>query len=155
MIPFKLIITIFITLFLSPIESFINEAAVFKRSNKTLKRHNCIITCGDIHEAFAYLNNDHIKGAKSVIYNADPNQTLFLAEDIASINTSHPLLNDVVKAINLTYSNPNTKNKIPLVTLVNYALTNKKNAINLDDRAHTLIQTIFYYLVIADIQKTK
>lgn len=155
MISFKLAATIFITLFSSYAVSFINTVAVFKRWNRTLKRHNYVITNGDVHEGLYHLNYDQIKATKSVVYNSDPNQTLFLVEDIASIKTSHPLLNSVVEAINSTYNNTDMKTRIPLVTLVNYALINKKNAINLDDRAHTLIQTIFYYLVMSYIQKTK
>lgn len=155
MISYKFIITLFIILFFSYIESFINKAAVFKRANKTLKRHNYIITGGDIHEGLYNLNNDQIKEIRSIVYNSDPNQTLFLVEDIASIQIAHPLLKSVVEAINETYRNPNTKTRIPIITLVNYALDNKKNAINLDDRAHTLIQTIFYQLLISYILKNK
>jgi len=155
MIPLKLSI-IFCLAFLSVnIIGFINTVTVFKRSNRMLKRHNYIITCGDIHEGVAELNNDQIQAIRTLIYNADPGKTLFLVEDIASIHVPHSLLNNVVEAINATYANAQMKNRIPLIGMVNYALSYKKNAINLDDRAHTLIQTIFYYLIISYIQRTK
>lgn len=151
----KLTIIFFIFLSGSCIECFINKAAVFKRGNNILKRHNYIITCGDIHEELYNLNNDQIKGIKSLVYNSDPHQTLFLVEDIASMRTTHPLFNDVVKRINESYGNTNFKTRIPIVTLVNYALANKKNAINIDDRAHTLVQTLFDNLILSYILKTK
>jgi len=155
MILFKLAVTLFLTLFTPYIESFTNTVTVFKRWNSILKRHNYLITTGDIHEGLPQLNNDQISAIKSLIYNSDPRHTLFLVEDIANIKTAHPLLDGVVDAINSTYSNPTMKTRIPLVTLVDYALTHKKNAENLDDRAHTLIQTIFYYLIMSYIQKLK
>lgn len=153
--PLKSLVIFFIFLFGSYIETFINTAAVFTRRNDILKRHNYIITDGDIHEVLYNLNNDQIKEIKSLVYNSDPHQTLFLVEDIASIKTPHPLLNNVVQKINETYNNTTFKNRIPIITLVNYALANKKNAINIDDRAHTLIQTSFYDLLISYILKTK
>lgn len=145
---------VFIILLSTLSDSFINKVAVFKRWNKQLKRHNYIITCGDIHEGIAQLNTDQIKAIDSLVYNSDPNQTLFLVEDIASITTTHPLLTDVVQTINTIYSNPNMKVRIPLVTLVNSALKYNKNAKNIDERAHTLIQTLFYYLVRSYIETT-
>lgn len=143
------------TFFTSYIECFTNTVTVFKRWNSSLKRHNYIITSGDIHEGLAELNTDQITTINSLVRKSDPKNTLFLVEDISSIQTAHPLLNGVVEAINATYSNSNMKTRIPLITFIDYALAYKKNAKNLDDRAHTLIQTIFYYLVISYVQKAK
>lgn len=150
----RLIFSILASVFTSTLYSFINMVTVFKKANPVLKRHNYIITCGDIHEGTPELNTNQIKAIRSLIAQASPQRTLFLVEDVASASSTVPLMNDIIARVNNRYNDPSMNDRIPLVTLVGYAQAVSRKAINLDERIHTFLQSIFYYLIISHLQRT-